>query len=130
MTGKNLFLILDRLDCMDSKDLLDEFTDKTIAALRVVGGELNEKLILERVLSENRFVEVVRELVETRRIWSRHFDETVNLARKAAREGKVDQARWIIDGFLRFCPSPYFRGLAVKVIDEVGLGGRQGSGNE
>ncbi len=116
---ERLFSLLDRLGKMEREDLLKEFTEDILGEVRVLARELNEELVLERVISENRFVEVIGDLAETNRIWARRYNETVNLAGKAAAEGKTDQARWILDGFLRFCPSPGYRWLVEKMLGEL-----------
>ena len=56
---KKLFSLLDRLGGLGPEDLLKEFTEETVREVRILAEELDEKLVLERVLSEKRFIEVV-----------------------------------------------------------------------
>ena len=126
---ERLFSLLDRLDDMEPEDLLKEFTEEILGEVRILAGELNEELVLERVISENRFLEIIGDLAETNRIWARRYEETVNLAGKAVGEGKTEQACWLLDGFLRFCPSPYYREMAEKNFDEVQKEVNEGTGD-
>jgi hypothetical protein len=73
---------------------------------------------LERMLSEKRFVSIVRELYHTRKIWSDRLDETIASASHELGQGNRIQALWMLNGFIRFCPSPYYRELAESVVEE------------
>ena len=72
---ERLFSLLDRLGKMEREDLLKEFTEDILGEVRVLARELNEELVLERVISENRFVEVIGDLAETNRIWARRYND-------------------------------------------------------
>ncbi|MGD8353394.1 MAG: hypothetical protein PVJ01_04435, partial [Pseudomonadota bacterium] len=72
-----LFQFLDQLSVMEDEDLLMHFTSDNIYALRELSELLREDIELERAVSEKRFVSVVRDLSETRRIWSERLDETL-----------------------------------------------------
>ena len=74
----------------------------------------------ERYLSENRFVEIVTELVDLKKIWSSKLDETLSNASEAFERDEKVQALWILDGFVRFCPSPYYRDIAERVLEGYG----------
>jgi len=110
---------LDRLGAMSEAELMENYTNETISSIRMIASELNENLDLEHILSERRFIEVVRDLAEIKAIWAQRLEETVKLAEKAVEGGKEMQAHWILDGFIRFCPSPYFRGIVENYMDEV-----------
>jgi hypothetical protein len=113
-----LFNLLDHLAALEIEELLGHFTGDNIEALRLISGVLKEGMYLERVLSEKRFVNVVQELRETKKIWSERLDETLNNAAREYHQGNHVQALWILNGFVRFCPSPYYRVIAEGVIGE------------
>ena len=113
-----LFKLLDRLGELEAKELVSYFTSENIEALRLVSGALKEEMNLERMLSEKRFVNVVHELFETRRIWAERLGETITNASREYDQGNRIQALWILNGFIRFCPSPYYRERAEEVVEE------------
>ena len=113
-----LFEFLDRLGQLEPDELLAQFTSGNIEALRLASGLLKEGMDLERILSEKRFINVVKELFETRKIWSERFMETLARATWENDQGNRNQTLWILDGFIRFCPSPYYRELAEEVMRE------------
>ena len=109
---------LERLGELESEDLLGHFTSDNIEAIRLVSWVLKEGMEFERVLSENRFVKVVQELYETRKIWTERLKVTLTNASSELDQGNRVQALWTLNGFIRFCPSPYFREIAEDVIGE------------
>jgi hypothetical protein len=113
-----LLKILDSLGELDAEELLGQFTGETIEVLRLVSGVLKEGMDLERVLSEKQFINVVKELYETKRIWSERLNETLGNAAQELDRGNGVQALWILNGFIRFCPSPYYRDMAGEVMGE------------
>ena len=113
-----LFGLLDRLGELESEELLGHFTSDNIDAIRLVSWVLKEGMELERVLSENRFVKVVQELYETREIWTDRLKVTLTNASSEFDQGNRVQALWTLNGFIRFCPSPYFREIAEEVMEE------------
>lgn len=113
-----LFLLLDRLGELGEEELLGHFTSENIEALRYAASVLKEGMEFERMLSEKRFVNVVQELFETKRIWSDKLNETLGNAAQEIDQGNRIQALWIINGFIRFCPSPYYREMAEEVMEE------------
>ena len=113
-----LFQLLDRLGKLEAEELLGHFTSENIEALRLVSGALKEGMGLERMLSEKRFVLVIKELFETKNIWSERLDETMSSASREFDQGNRVQALWILNGFIRFCPSPYYREIAAEVMEE------------
>ena len=70
------------------------------------------------MLSEKRFANVIMELCETKKIWSERLSETLGTAASKFDEGNRVQALWILNGFIRFCPSPYYRELVEEVVGE------------
>jgi hypothetical protein len=115
---KGLPELLDYLGELPEEELLAHFTSENIEALRLLADIFKEGMELERVLSEKRFVTSVRELHETKRIWSRRLEETLENAAREYDLGNCIQALWILNGFIRFCPSPHFRELAGEVLAE------------
>jgi len=113
-----LFKLLDHLGELEPEELLGQFTSENILALRLVSGVLKEGMDLDRMLSEKRFINVVQELFETKRIWSERLDETLIIATQEFDQGNRVQALWILNGFIRFCPSPYYRDIAEDVLGE------------
>ena len=113
-----LFKLLDSLGELDGEELLGQFTSDNIYALGLMAGLLKEEMELERMLSEKRFICVVRGLSETRRIWSERLDETLSSAVEEFEKGNSVQALWILNGYIRFCPSPYYRAMAEEVMEE------------
>lgn len=113
-----LFEFLDRLAGLDPEDLPGHFTSANIETLRLACGVLKQGLELERILSERRFIGLVKELSETKEIWSERLQETLDLAAGEHGQGNLVQALWILNGFIRFCPSPYFIGKAQEVMRE------------
>jgi hypothetical protein len=111
-----LFQFLDQLSVMEDEDLLMHFTSDNIYALRELSELLREDIELERAVSEKRFVSVVRDLSETRRIWSERLDETLASAAEEFDRGNSVQALWILNGYIRFCPSPYYKEMAEGVM--------------
>jgi hypothetical protein len=101
---------------MEDEDLLMHFTSDNIYALRELSELLREDIELERAVSEKRFVSVVRDLSETRRIWSERLDETLASAAEEFDRGNSVQALWILNGYIRFCPSPYYKEMAEGVM--------------
>jgi hypothetical protein len=41
-----------------------------------------------------------------------HVEQTIE-------KGGKDQAIWLLKGFIRFCPAPYYRRIAKKMLDDV-----------
>lgn len=115
---EDLFRLLDRLGPIPDEDLKVHFTGDNIESLRVLAHLLREGMDLERVLSEKRFVGVIRDLFQTKRIWSGKLNETLERASREFDQGNRIQALWIINGFVRFCPSPYFRKVAEDIMEE------------
>ena len=113
-----LFKFLDNLGELEIEDLLGQFTSENIETLRLVSGVLREGMNLERVLSEKRFVNVVQELYEMKKIWSERLGETLASAAQESKNDNHVQALWILNGFVRFCPSPYYRDIAEGVMRE------------
>ncbi|MDF1526511.1 MAG: hypothetical protein RRA15_04635 [bacterium] len=113
-----LFGLLDRLGQFETEELLGHFTSDNIEAIRQVSWVLKEGMNFERVLSENRFVKVVQELYETKLIWAERLEVTLITAASEMDQGNRGQALWILSGFIRFCPSPYFREIAEDVMGE------------
>lgn len=110
--------ILDRLGELDDVELLSQFTSDNIEALRLISVFLKEGMDVERMLSEKRFVKVVQELFETKRIWSDRLNVTLGRAAQEFEQGNRVQALWVLNGFIRFCPSPYYREMAQEVMGE------------
>jgi hypothetical protein len=115
---ERIFELLDRLGELDDAQLMDHFTDDTVSNLRLLAVQLNENMRLEKVLSEKRYIEVVRQLVGMRKIWSGKLDEVQGYVEQAMGKGGKDQALWLLNGYIRFCPSPYFRAEAEKILEE------------
>lgn len=113
-----LLKILDRLGELDAEELLSQFTSDNIEALRLISVILKEGMDVERMLSEKRFVKVVQELFETKRIWSDRLNVTLGSAAQEFEQGNRVQALWILNGFIRFCPSPYYREMAEEVMEQ------------
>ena len=113
-----LLKILDRLGELDDEELLSQFTSDNIEALRLISVILKEGMDVERMLSEKRFVKVVQELFETKRIWSDRLNVTLGSAAQEFEQGNRVQALWILNGFIRFCPSPYYREMAEEVMEQ------------
>jgi hypothetical protein len=113
-----LFKLLDRLGELEAEELMGHFTSENIEALRLISKVLKEGMDLERMMSEKRFVRVVHELFEMKRIWAGRLDETLSGAAQEFDQGNHVQAMWILNGFIRFCPSPYYRDIAAEVMEE------------
>jgi len=113
-----LLTLLDSLGQLENQELLMHFTSENIETLRLIAALFKEDMEIERVLSENRFVNVVLELFETRRLWAGKLYETLENASREFERGNTVQALWILNGFTRFCPSPYFRDKAQEVMEE------------
>ncbi|UCF88107.1 MAG: hypothetical protein JSV70_06705 [bacterium] len=113
-----LLQTLDRLGRMEAAKLSGQFTDENINAMRLLSSLLKEDMDLEQVLSEKRFISVVGELFETRKMWSERLEETLKNAYREFEMGNRVQALWILNGFIRFCPSPYYRDRAGEVMEE------------
>ncbi len=111
-----LFSILDSLGQLEAAELLGHFTSENIEAMRLISGLLKEDHDLERMWSEKRFVQVVQELFEMRKIWSDKLGETLTNAAREFDLGNRVQAIWILNGFIRFCTSPYYCDIAGEVI--------------
>jgi hypothetical protein len=114
---KIIFDLLYHLGNLDPEELLGHFTEENVNTLKMSAPLLKEGMELERYLSEKRFVEVVNELNELRKIWSSKLDETLGNASEAFERDDKVQALWILDGFIRFCPSPYYRDIAERVLE-------------
>lgn len=117
-----LLLWLDQLSALNDDELLGYFTSERIKSLRFLSGVLKEGMEFETILSEKRFLSVIRELSETRKIWSGRLEETLSSAAEEFDRGNSVQALWILNGFIRFCPSPYYRSLAEGVMGEYEKG--------
>ncbi len=115
---KELTELLDYLGELHEEELLAHFTSENIEALRLLADIFKDGVEIERVLSEKRFISVIRELHETRRIWSGRLEETLASALLEFERGNNIQALWILNGFIRFCPSPYYREIAEAVMGE------------
>ena len=113
-----LFELLDNLGELESEELLAHFTSDNIEAIKHLSWVLKERMNLERVLSEKRFVRVVQELYEMKMIWSERLEMTLASAASELEQENRVQALWILNGFIRFCPSPYFREIAEEVMQE------------
>jgi len=113
-----LFKLLDHLGELGSEELIGQFTSENIEALRLLSVILKEEMDLERMLSEKRFVNIIRELYETKMIWSGRLEQTLDNALEEYDGGNRVQALWILNGFIRFCPSPYYREIAEEVMEE------------
>ena len=113
-----LFRLLDDLGELSEENLLGRFTSENIEALRLLSDILKEGMEFERMLSEKRFVNVVQELFETKRIWSDKLNETLGNAAQEFDQGNRIQALWILNGFIRFCPSPYYREMVEEVMEQ------------
>ena len=113
-----LFNTLDHLGELEDEELLGQFTSENIESLRLISTILKEGMELERMLSEKRFAIVVQELFETKRIWSDRLNVTLGSAAQEFEQGNRVQALWILNGFIRFCPSPYYREMAEEVMGE------------
>jgi hypothetical protein len=113
-----LIKLLDRLGALEIEELLGQFTSENIEALRLISEVLKERMEFERMLSEKRFVKVVQELYETKKIWAEKLNETLTSAAHEFHQGNSVQALWILNGFIRFCPSPYYREFAEEVMNE------------
>ena len=116
---ERVFELLDRFGEMSVDELHEHFTDQNVASLRLLADELNENMMMERVLSEIRFVEVVRELVEIKSVWTTRLAEVQDHVKHAMEKGRREQAVWLLKGFIRFCPSPYYRKAAEGILDEI-----------
>ena len=117
-----LFNTLDHLGELEDEELLGQFTSENIESLRLISTILKEGMELERMLSEKRFAIVVQELFETKRIWSDRLNVTLGSAAQEFEQGNRVQALWILNGFIRFCPSPYYREMAEEVMEEYEKG--------
>ncbi len=109
-----LFNLLDHLGEFEAEELLGHFTGENIEALRLISGLLREGVDIERMLSEKQFIKLVRELSEVRSIWSERLEEILTNASREFHQGNRVQALWVLNGFIRFCPSPYYRDIAVE----------------
>ncbi len=118
----HLFELLERLGQLEGEELLGHFTEENVNALKATAGLLKEELELDRYLSEKRFVQIVGELYELKRMWSGKLKETLVNAGEAFERGEMVQAMWILDGFIRFCSSHYYRSIAEKVMERYGEG--------
>jgi len=113
-----LFELLDRLCEIEDEQLLGYFTNENIGALRIASVVLKDEIYFEKVLSQKRFIKVVQELCEAKKIWSAKLEETLARVASEFDRGESVQALWILNGFIRFCPSPYFRNIAEKMLGE------------
>ena len=116
----NLFILLDHLGELDPDDLLDHFTEENTTVLKAAAELLKEDMVLDRYLSEKVFVQVVGELVALKTMWSEKLETTLHNADEAFENDEKVRAIWILDGFIRFCPSPYYREIAQELLDEYG----------
>jgi hypothetical protein len=114
---QNIFELLDLLGELGPDDLLEHFTEENMDTLKLVAPLLKEGMELERYLSEKKFVEIVNELNDIRKIWSSKLDETLGNASEAFEKDEKVQALWILEGFIRFCPSPYYSDIAERVLE-------------
>jgi hypothetical protein len=114
----NIFELLDHLGELEPDELLEHFTEDNVSILKAAATMLKEGAELERYLSEKRFIEVVRELGELKKIWSAKLDQTLANASDAFNKDEKVRAIWILEGFTRFCPSPYYRDVAERVLEE------------
>ena len=117
---QNLFILLDHLGELDPDDLLDHFTEENTTVLKAAAELLKEDMVLDRYLSEKVFVQVFGELVALKAMWSEKLETTLHNADEAFENGEKVRAIWILDGFIRFCPSPYYREIAQELLDEYG----------
>jgi len=113
-----LFELLDRLCEIEDEQLLGYFTNENIGALRIASVVLKDEIYFEKVLSQKRFIKVVQELCEAKKIWSAKLEETLARVASEFDRGESVQALWILNGFIRFCPSPYFRNIAEEMLGE------------
>ena len=113
-----LFELLDRLCEIEDEQLLGYFTNENIGALRIASVVLKDEIYFEKVLSQKRFIKVVQELCEAKKIWSAKLEETLARVASGFDRGESVQALWILNGFIRFCPSPYFRNIAEEMLGE------------
>jgi hypothetical protein len=117
---KIIFDLLDRLGNLDPEELVGHFTEENVNTLKMSAPLLKEGMELERYLSEKRFVEIVNELCDLKKIWSVKLDETLSNAGEAYDRDEKVQAMWILEGFIRFCPSPYYSDIAERVLEGYG----------
>jgi hypothetical protein len=117
---QNIFELLDLLGELGPDDLMEHFTEENMDTLKLVAPLLKEGMELERYLSEKRFVEIVNELCDLKKIWSVKLDETLSNAGEAYDRDEKVQAMWILEGFIRFCPSPYYSDIAERVLEGYG----------
>ena len=113
----HLFELLERLGQLEGEELLGHFTEENVNALKATAGLLKEELELDRYLSETKFVQMVGELCELKRMWSGKLKETLENAGEVFERGEMVQAMWILNGFIRFCPAPHYRGIAERVLE-------------
>ncbi|UCG38794.1 MAG: hypothetical protein JSV00_00735 [bacterium] len=109
---EDLFALVQRLGEMEPGELKSHFKEDVLASLRLAAEQLRDGLVVERYLSERRFVEIVRELHETMRIWSGRLEQTLQSAGEASAGGDARRAIWILRGFAKFCPSAHYRSVA------------------
>ena len=117
---QNLFILLDHLGELDPDDLLDHFTEENTTVLKAAAELLKEDMVLDRYLSEKMFVQIVSELVALKAMWSEKLETTLHNADEAFENDEKVRAMWILDGFIRFCPSPYYREIAEEMLDGYG----------
>ena len=113
-----IFSLLDRLGELEPGEMLSHFTSENIEMLRLASVMLKDGIDFEKILSQKRFVKVVQELYEAKKIWSSKLDETLAKVTEEIGFGNRVQALWILNGFIRFCPSPYYREIAEEVMGE------------
>jgi hypothetical protein len=91
-----------------------ELPDAKIAELFNLLDHLAD-LEVEELLGHFTTDNVVQELHEMKKIWSDRLDKTLTSAAREFDQGNRVQALWILNGFIRFCPSPYYRDIAEGV---------------
>lgn len=116
---RNLLALLDRLAELEPEELLDHFTTENIQAVRRAIEEIKGDVTIEVTISSRRFVAIVRELSEAKSIWSEKWSQTMKTVDELSGKGKEDQALTVLRGFIRFCPSPYYRALGKKILRKM-----------
>lgn len=111
--------LVDRLAELGQDDLQDHFTTENIQSLRKAAELIKGNMTIETAVSTRRFVQVVLELSEAKGIWSGKWDQTLQQIGELIGEGEGKQALMVLRGFIRFCPSPYYRGEAEAVLREL-----------
>lgn len=108
-----LYDLLDELTTLNQEDLENRFSKENVKALRRLAADIlgDESCLSLSLPSE--FVKSVYKLREAKRTWWRRLGDTIIIASESYDEGDMKAAIKIFDTFIKDCPSPFLKKIAM-----------------